>query len=218
MHFNRNTIKLSYSTCRNLKAYIDAHNRNILQPNITEKFTCNCQKRNKANCPLQGQCTASNIVYEAKVTVGNEEPKVYFGQTLRPFKQRYYEHNTAINNRPKERNNNKPKQNNNKSKEKEKGGEKCDKDKKDKKGSDTSTALSNFIWKIKDAGKQFKLTWSIKSRAPTYKSGSRKCQLCLKEKTAIALCPPQKLLNCRTELLGKCIHLQYFELKKYAPK
>ena len=186
-HFNCNTIKLSYSTSRNLKGFIDAHNRNILQPNTTEKFTCNCKPVFKADCPLPGQCQAScNIIYEANVAVeGSEESKVYFGQTLRPFKKRYYEHKNAIKNRPKP---------------KDKNG--------NKKGSDTSTALSNYIWKLKDAGKQFILTWKIKSKAPTYKSGSRKCQLCLKEKIAIALCPPEELLNSQTELLGKCIHLK----------
>ena len=66
----------------------------------------------------------------------------------------------------------------------------------------------------KHCGKEFKLKWSIKSQAPTYTSGSRKCQLCLKEKTAIAMADPKKLLNNRTELLHKCLHLTNFELRK----
>ena len=122
-------------------------------------------------------------MYRADVTVeGSDDQKTYFGQTLRPFKQRYYEHKTAIKYR----------------------------------ASKLATALSNYIWKLKDAGKQFKLKWSIHSRAPTYKSGSKKCQLCLKEKTAIALAEPEELLNSRTELLNKCIHLINFELRKHS--
>ena len=50
--------------------------------------------------------------------------------------------------------------------------------------------------------------------APIYRNGSRSCQLCIHEKTAIALCPPRTLLNSRTELLNKCIHRSQFELAK----
>ena len=170
---------MSYSTCRNLKAYIQGHNHAILHPNVKTKASCNC--RNKENCPLSGQCLTSGLVYQCDVTVeGNTETKTYFGQTLRPFKQRYYEHNTAMNNI----------------------------------NSKLATALSNHVWKLKNSGKEFKLKWSIKSQAPTYTSGSRKCQLCLKEKTAIAMADPKKLLNNRTELLHKCLHLTNFELRK----
>ena len=178
-HFNRSTLKMSYSTCKNLKAHVAAHNRNILLPTVQDKPPCNC--RNKAECPLAGQCQVSELVYEAKVEEEvSGDVKKYFGQTLRPFKLRYYEHTMAI------RNENSP----------------------------HATALSNHIWKLKNAGKQFKLTWSIKSRAPTYKSGSSNCQLCLHEKTEIALCKPRVLLNSRTELLNKCIHKGRLELEK----
>ena len=111
---------------------------------------------------------------------------MYFGQTLRPFKVRYTEHKAAIKHPPES-----------------------------KTGKERSTALSNYIWELKKAGKQYKLNWSIHTRAQPYKSGSRKCQLCLKEKTATALAAPKVLLNKRTELLGKCIHLINFELRKH---
>ena len=75
------------------------------------------------------------------------------------------------------------------------------------------TALSRHIWKLKKAGKNFDIKWRIKARAPTYKSGSHKCMLCLKEKSAISLCPPKQLINKRTELLSKCIHRFNFELR-----
>ena len=87
-----------------------------------------------------------------------------------------------------------------------------------------ATALSNYyIWKLKKYHKPFKISWSIKARAPTYKSGSKPCKLCTLEKVAIAECPPSRLLNCRTEILTKCIHMHNFELrpknlKKWAPR
>ena len=77
-----------------------------------------------------------------------------------------------------------------------------------------ATALSRYIWKAKKAGKKFTIKWSVYGRGSTYQSGSHKCMLCIKEKTAIALCPPEKLLNTRSELLHKCIHQSKFELKK----
>ena len=106
--------------------------------------------------------------------------KLYFEQTLRPFKARFYEDTMAT----------------------------------EHENSPHATALSNHIWKLKNANKQYKIKWSIKSKAPIYRNGSRSCQLCIHEKTAIALCPPRKLLNSRTELLNKCIHRSQFELAK----
>ena len=62
----------------------------------------------------------------------------------------------------------------------------------------------------------FSITITLfKYRAPPYKSGSKKCLLCLKEKTAIALCDPKTLLNTKSELLKKCIHHINVELRKH---
>ena len=88
------------------------------------------------------------------------ESKQYFGQTSRPFKQRFYEHKMAFKTE----------------------------------NSPQSTALSRYIWKLKRAGRKYTIKWSIKSRATPYKSGSKRCQICLKEKTAICLADPKKLL------------------------
>ena len=54
---------------------------------------------------------------------------------------------------------------------------------------------------VKNEGKNFDINWSIHARAQTYQSGSKKCQLCTKEKLAIALHDPNTLLN-RKEILG----------------
>ena len=47
--FNKNTIKLSYSCCRNTGSVIASLNRRIIQPN-SNNHGCNC--RNEAACPL----------------------------------------------------------------------------------------------------------------------------------------------------------------------
>ena len=69
--FNRHTLKLSYSCMPNMKSTIASHNKNILS-NVTPASTqesrdgCNC--RNKNECPLEGQCLQTNVVYQATVT------------------------------------------------------------------------------------------------------------------------------------------------------
>ena len=68
--------------------------------------------------------------------------------------------------------------------------------------------------KTKNAGISYKLTWVIQIRAPIYLRGNSSCQLCLHEKTEIALCNSRMLLNSKTELLSKCIHKGRLELDK----
>ena len=50
--FNRMTIKVSYSTTRNMKAFITAHNKNLLNQNNNDSPNdqiCNCTR---VECPL----------------------------------------------------------------------------------------------------------------------------------------------------------------------
>lgn len=91
--FNKNTLKLSYSCTPNLSARIKGHNKSILQPKEPTK-PCNC--RNKKECPLHGQCQATDVVYEATLTTSNGEVKLYTGMSAPPFKSRYSNHMTSI--------------------------------------------------------------------------------------------------------------------------
>ena len=68
---------------------------------------------------------------------------------------------------------------------------------------DAGTALSNYIWKLKDKLQPYSLKWSIKTKAFTCRSGSKYCDLCLAGKTTIALADPKITLNNRTEILNK---------------
>ena len=78
-----------------------------------------------------------------------------------------------------------------------------------------STKLSNYVWKLKKAGRPYKIDWFIQSRAPETTSSSKKCILCIKEKTAIARHEDcNTLLNSRTESLSKCMHRNSFELRR----
>jgi hypothetical protein len=92
--FNRNNIKLSYSCMPNLKQTISNHNRKLLtksNPTATSR-KCNC--RDKTQCPLRGNCLASNLVYQAvvKTSYPNKPEETYIGLTENAFKTRYNNH------------------------------------------------------------------------------------------------------------------------------
>ena len=82
-----------------------------------------------------------------------------------------------------------------------------------------ATALSKEVWRLKKANQwteRDSVKWSIVCTAqPMKNEGSSKCRLCLVEKVHIATAPPRKLLNCRNELVSKCIHRRHFELRKF---
>ena len=81
-----------------------------------------------------------------------------------------------------------------------------------------ATALSNYVHKLKKRGENFTIKCSIKSRASTFKNGAKRCMLCVREKVAIALHDPKTLLNTKSEILHKCIHMTKFELRSCLKK
>ena len=98
---NRHTVKISYSCLPSFGHAIKAHNNKLLTPdttsNSTDNRTCSC--RTPADCPLDGNCLAKNIVYQATVTdtnTGNTE--TYVGSTSTDFKTRLGNHRQNFNN------------------------------------------------------------------------------------------------------------------------
>lgn len=184
-YFNRASLKMSYSTVKNMKDYISSHNRKLLQPKeVEDKLPCKCDKyKHVKECPLPGDCRTKGLVYESHVTSENKA-MVYAGQTEREFIVRYKEHEEAIRNE----------------------------------NSSNSTALSRYIWDLKKNKKSYTIEWKVKSRAPTFKAGSKRCMLCIREKVAIATRKPSTLINSRSELLSKCMHEADFELQYYTPQ
>ena len=100
--FNRQTVKLSYSCCPNMKSLVTQHNRKLLRQHKsntlpaenTSQPTCNC--RRKELCPMSGNCLQSAIIYKATVS-SSEAEKFYIGATEQTFKMRYPKHKEAIN-------------------------------------------------------------------------------------------------------------------------
>ena len=69
------------------------------------------------------------------------------------------------------------------------------------------TALSKYIWYLKDRNVNYSLTWSIKKKAHVYQAGAKYCDLCLTEKTIIMLAD-KNCLNIRSEILQLCPHIK----------
>ena len=76
----------------------------------------------------------------------------------------------------------------------------------------SKTALSEYIWKLKDKGREYDVKWSIARKAAPYKCGTRKCDICLSEKAVIALADPTTLLNKKAEIVTTCRHRAKFRL------
>ena len=68
------------------------------------------------------------------------------------------------------------------------------------------TALSSYIWKLKDREIPYVVDWSIKARGHPFSSGGRSCDLCLTEKLTILTADQNSMLNKRDELLEACRH------------
>ena len=87
--FNKNTVKLSYSCCRNISSKISSNNQRIINPPPTH-YSCNC--RNRSNCLPDNKCLTPRFVYRAIVSAIHKPDKKYFGISETPFKDRYNNH------------------------------------------------------------------------------------------------------------------------------
>ena len=98
--FNRNTIKYSPCTLTNMKQHISKMNCKILnnKEDVQEK-ECDCKRKYKNNCPLQGRCQQKSVIYQADVH-SNNQVKTYFGSTKNEFKTRFLQHMSSFNRRP----------------------------------------------------------------------------------------------------------------------
>ena len=94
--FNRNTVKVSYSCTPNMGTIIKRHNARTCGAGRAgggQPRRCNC--RRPEQCPLNGRCFTSRIVYKATVeTSSTRAPKVYRfdgNTTLTPIREPFDE-------------------------------------------------------------------------------------------------------------------------------
>ena len=161
---------------------VSRQNMKLLRENDQAENIPKCNCRGPVNCPVDGKCQSKGVVYRAtiKQTLTGKED-TYTGMTGRSFKERLYEHNTDMRNRPK------PKQNG-------------------KQNGNNTTKLREHVWKLKDQGIDFTVKWRILDRAPTFNPITRKCRVCLKEKFYIMYDKSGSSLNKRREVFNTCIH------------
>ena len=96
--FNPKKLKVSYSTTSNMKKIFAGHNsavlKNLEDSNTTGDDQCDCAQKGE-ECPLNGECHLTSLVYKADVEVGNTS-KSYIGQTKKTFRERWTGHNSNI--------------------------------------------------------------------------------------------------------------------------
>ena len=93
--FDRNNIKISYSSLRNFKRVMNGHTKTKL--NEQEKPSPgNCN--DKTSCPLNGSCQHKNGVYSCKILTSNikQNNPHYIGPTEHTFNDRLYKHNNSF--------------------------------------------------------------------------------------------------------------------------
>ncbi|GAB1604561.1 hypothetical protein Ahia01_000737600 [Argonauta hians] len=195
--FNKNTIKLSYTTAPNLKAYINKYNNiklkryfnklnkvkhisptntnNLTDNEIEHSNRCNC--RTRASCPGTNICRKTNVVYQCRVTTNNNSinDKFYVGQTTTELKVRVANHNHTFRTR----------------------------------GKRYSTSLANYIWYLREQNLQYKVAWRIVRRAGPANNIRNICRICTTELTTILRHNHKnRLLNKPTENIATCQHRQ----------
>ena len=187
---NRKTMKIGYSCSKNFSTIIKNNNEKILNKySETERNKNHSKLDNKCNCREVSKCPLNG---ECKSTgliyraVVTEENTENSSQYIGSTEGQF---KTRYNNHKSNFNN---------------------KHQKD------STALSKHIWKIKDKNKKPIVKWNIEKQCGIYKSGQKKCDICLSEKTELILSKRKvneiNILNSRSELMSACRHRRKFIL------
>ena len=70
--FNRNTIKISYCTMKNMKASIIGMNKKKIENESGNKANQKCFHNDRNPCPVDGKCKEEAVVYKATVCIDGE--------------------------------------------------------------------------------------------------------------------------------------------------
>ena len=192
-------MKVSYRTMPSLGSIIANHNAKIIGKGEKEeeKRKCSCPERDKPDCPLDGECLATNIIYQAKVKAlppkraqlvdevidpRTNQVQTYLGRTKPTWKSRSYNHTASFDHRSKR----------------------------------IHSGLSEYIWDLKDKGWRYKISWALIKRSSSYSPSSDTCRLCLEEKRLLMMEPGLGTLNVENEFYASCRHKAPLLLSKVA--
>ena len=98
--FNRNSVKVSYSSMPNISSIIKSHNKKLLSNDELKSSKSSCKCRGKSSCPLNGNCLQRNVIYCGKVIPRNQftnrNHPHYIGLIEGSFKDRLYKHKNSF--------------------------------------------------------------------------------------------------------------------------
>ena len=78
----------------------------------------------------------------------------------------------------------------------------------------TKSELSKHIWKLKDLGIAFDITWKIIDRGKKFTPTSKSCKLCTLERYYLICRPDLYTLNKNKEFSDECIHKRFLRLSR----
>ena len=78
-----------------------------------------------------------------------------------------------------------------------------------------STELSKYISELNGSNTNYKISWKILKRAPSYNPSTDRCNLCLWEKYFIICGKNMATLNRRNELVTTCRHMPKYLLRNF---
>ena len=81
------SLYLSFTCTENLSSIVKAHNKKVTNEKITPRDQGNC--KNKNDCPLDGNCQTSDIIYKCIASTTVNPDKIYLGTAEGNFKQRH---------------------------------------------------------------------------------------------------------------------------------
>ena len=71
-----------------MSSVIKSYDKKVINKDVKELKPCNC--RVKSECPLNGQCQVTDIIYKCTVLSPDKLKKVYLGTAEGDFKKRFY--------------------------------------------------------------------------------------------------------------------------------
>ena len=89
--FNKNIIKFSYTSTRNMKSIISSHNKQILTPK-NKQVGSNCRIKN--SCAHDKKCLTSQLIYQGDVTNNLDDEYKYYLADLQRNKRMQCEQET----------------------------------------------------------------------------------------------------------------------------
>lgn len=175
---NKNTVKLSYCCMPNIGNIISSHNKSLMSINTYESNSNNSERK-KCNCKRGNTCPLDNNCLVKSV--------IYQATVKRKDNNECATYIGQTENSFKQRYNGHTSTFRNANQM-------------------NSTTLSSHVWKLKNLGVPYDITWKILTQAKAYNTKSKNCNLCIQEKYYIIYKAELGTLNNRNELISCCRH------------